>query len=100
MKEISEAVTRVDKLKRKEQPGWGDSANKSQKPGGWGSNYPAPVQEPAQTGGWGQGNSNAHAQSWNGGKGQGKGGKGKGKTPYPPTDGSYTCIYFITKTKK
>jgi hypothetical protein len=89
MKEISEAVTRVDKLnKRKEQPGWGDSAvNKAQKPGGWGSgNYSAPAQDPAP-GGWGQGNGNAPAQTWNGGKGVGKGGKGKGKAPYPPADG-------------
>ena len=88
MKEISEAVTRVDKLnKRKEQPGWGDSANKAQKPGGWGSgNYSAPAQDPAP-GGWGQGNGNAPAQTWNVGKGHGKGGKGKGKAPHPPAGG-------------
>ena len=48
MKEISDAVTRVDKLKRKEQPGWGGSVNKAPKPGGWGSNYSAQEQEPAQ----------------------------------------------------
>ena len=90
MKEITEAVSRVDKLnKRKDQPGWGESANKSAKPGGWGSNYSAQGQEPAQTGGsgWGQGNDNAPAQSWNGGKGHGKGGKGKGKAPFPPAGG-------------
>ena len=87
MKETSEAVTRVDKLKRKDRPGWGDSANKSQKPGGWGSNYSARVQEPAQPDDWEQGDGNAHAQSWNGGKGQGQGGEGKGKTPYPPAGG-------------
>jgi hypothetical protein len=89
MKEISEAVTRVDKLnKRKEQPGWGDSSNKSPKPGGWGSgNYSAPAQDPAP-GGWGQGNGNGPASTWNGGKGPGKGGKGKGgKAPYPPAGG-------------
>ena len=87
MKEISEAAARVEKdNKRKEQTGWGASANKSAKPGGWGSNpYPAQASEPAQTGGWGQGN--APAQTWNGGKGQGKGGKGKGKAPYPPAGG-------------
>lgn len=87
MKEISDAVTRVDKLnKRKDQPGWGDpSASKSQKAGGWGSaNYSVP--EPAP-GGWGQSNSNGLAQTWNTGKGQGKGGKGKGKAPYPPPGG-------------
>ena len=55
LKEISEAVSRVEKAnKRKEQPGWEESANKAVKPGGWGSNYSAQGQEPAQTGGWGQ----------------------------------------------
>ena len=89
MKEISEAATRVEKdNKRKEQAGvWGSSANKSAKPGGWGSNpYPAQASEPAQTGGWGQGN--APAQTWNEGKGgKGKSGKGKGKAPHPPAGG-------------
>ena len=98
MKEISEAVTRVDKLsKRKDQPGWGDSANKAQKAGGWGSSYPAQEQQPAQSGSWGQGNVNAQTQS-NGwgqgyGKGQGKGGKGKSKAPYPPA-GAPPPAYF------
>ena len=91
LKEITEAVARVDKLnKRKEQPTWGESANKSSKAGGWDSNNSAQAwdsgsQDGAQAGGWGQGS--APAQSWNGGNGQGKGGKGKGKAPYPPAGG-------------
>ena len=80
IKEISEAVTRVDKLnKRKEQPAWGDLSDKVQKPGGWGSgDYSAPAQDAAAAG-WGQGNGYDSAQTWYGGKGHGKGGKGKGK---------------------
>jgi hypothetical protein len=88
MKEISEAVTRVDKLnKRKEQPGWGDSSDKVQKPGGWGSgDYSAPAQDAAAAG-WGQGNGYDSAQTWYGGKDHGKGGKGKRKAQYPPAGG-------------
>lgn len=79
MKDISEAILHVDKVKRKEGKAWENSENKGRNAGGWRTGDAAVADwndDSCQTGDW-----RTYA---NRSKGPGGGG-GKNKGPYPPT---------------